>query len=137
MRLILPIPLFRKVALFGALLTGFGLGACHAVTKDPPVKPGPPIVAQGEVDLESADAECAGLIAALDTYGKCPNLEDDQRQWARSAIEAAEESFAAGKKSNPDEPSLHAIAMACHRAMVSMRAANERCKAGKPPKVDY
>jgi hypothetical protein len=109
---------------------------CHAVTKDPAVKPGPPIMAQGEVELETAEVECAGLVAALDKYGQCPNLEDGDREWTRNAIEAAEESWAAGKKANPDEPSLHAIAMACHRAALSMQAATERCHAGKRPRVD-
>lgn len=137
MRPTLPIPLFRKVVLFGGLLTGFGASGCHAVTSDPPVKPGPPILAQGDVQLDSADAECAGLVAALDKYRQCPNLEDGDREWARAAIEAAEESYAAGKKANPDEPSLNAIAMACHRAAASMHAATERCHAGKRPKVDY
>ena len=132
----LPIPFVRKVVLFGTLLIGFGAAGCQHVTKDPPAKPGPLILAQGDIELESADAECAGLIAALDRYGQCPNLEDGDRQWARAAIEAAEDSFAAGKKANPDEPSLHAIAMACHRATMSMRAATERCHAGKRPRVD-
>ena len=80
---------------------------------DPPAKPGPPILAQGEIELENVDTECAGLIAALDRYGQCPNLEDGDRQWVRSAIEAAENSFAAGKKANPDEPSQHAIVGVC------------------------
>lgn len=132
MRPTLPIAIFRKVTLFGMLLTA----GCHAVTKDPPVKPGPPILAEGEVELETAEVECAGLVAALDKYGQCPNLEDGDRQWTRNAIEAAEESWAAGKKSNPDEPSLHAIAMACHRAALSMQAATERCHAGKRPRMD-
>jgi hypothetical protein len=100
------------------------------------VKPGPPIPAEPDQALESMDAECAGLVAALDTYGKCPNLEDGDREWARSAIEAAEESFAAGKKSNPDEPAQKAIALACHRAALSMQFATARCQAGKRPRTD-
>ena len=133
MRPALPIAMLRKVAVFGGLLSG--LSSCRGVG-DPPAKPGPPILAQGEVELENVDTECAGLIAALDRYGQCPNLEDGDRQWVRSAIDAAEDSFAAGKKANPDEPSQHAIAMACHRATKSMQAATERCLAGKRPRVD-
>jgi hypothetical protein len=94
------------------------------------------IPAEGDVELETVDAECAGLIAALDHYGRCPNLEDGDRQWVRSAIDAAEDSFAAGKKANADEPSRAAMAMACHRAARSMHAATERCLAGKRPRVD-
>lgn len=132
-----PITLFRNVALLGGLVIGVAVGGCKHVSSDPPSKPGRPIVAEPELDLENADTECAGLIAALDRYGKCPNLEDGERQWVRSAIEAAEDSFAAGKKANPDEPSLKAIALACRRATNSMRAATERCHAGKRPRMDW
>src|SRR3954469_16289889 len=99
-----------RSTLLGSCLT---LAACKHVTSDPPVKPGPPIPAEPETDLENMDTECAGLVAALDNYGKCPNLADDDREWAREGFESAEESFAAGKKSNPDEPAQKAIAMAC------------------------
>ena len=137
MRPTLPIPLLRKVTLFGTLLSGFALASgCQHVVRDPPTKPGPPILADGDVQLENVDTECAGLIAALDRYGQCPNLEDGDRQWTRAAIDAAEDSFAAGKKALPDEPSQHAIAMACHRAAMTMRAATERCQTGKRPRVD-
>jgi hypothetical protein len=119
------------------VLTALGPAAgCKHVTSDPPVKPGPPIPAEPETNLENMDTECAGLVAALDTYGKCPNLDDDDREWVKAVIESAEESFAAGKKSNPDEPAQKAIAMACHRAAISMQFATERCRAGKRPKVD-
>jgi hypothetical protein len=133
MRLILPRGLFRNLLVFGSFLMGSG---CKHVTKDPAVPPGPPIAAEPEVDLESMDVECAGLLAAVERYGQCPNLEDNDRQWARSVIEAADESLAAGKKAQPDEPSQKAIAMACRRATVSMGHATERCQAGKRPKVD-
>ena len=134
MRLILPRGFSRKVGLFSALL--MGICGCKHVSSDPKVTPGPPIPAEPEVDLENMDTECAGMIAAYDTYGKCPNLEEGDRQFVRNVIEAAEESFAAGKKSNPDEPSQKAIAMACRRAAVSIGYATQRCQAGKRPKVD-
>jgi hypothetical protein len=137
MRLILPKHFFRKPTHFGSLLMLVGAIGCKHVTSDPPVKPGPPISAQADVPLETADAECAGLVAALDSYGKCPNLDEGGRHWAEAAIEAAEESWAAGKKAKPDEPSLHAIAAACHRATESMRAATVRCMNGKRPKADW
>ncbi len=133
MRPALPIAMFRKVALFGSLLSAVG---CRHGGHDATVAPGPPILAESEIQLENFDTECAGLIAALYRYGLCPNLEDGDRQWVRAAIEAAENSFAAGKKSNPDEPSQHVMAMACHRAADTMHAATERCLAGKRPRVD-
>lgn len=112
------------------------LVGCRHIVRDPEVTPGPAIRAEADVELAGMDAECAGLTAALDTYGKCPNLEETDRAWARDTIEYAEQTFAAGKKANPDEPSQHAIALACHRAMVSMQFATQRCQAGKRPKVD-
>jgi hypothetical protein len=111
-------------------------GACKHVVSEKAVEPGPPIPAEPDTDLSTMDAECAGLIAALDTYGKCPNLEDGDREWTRRTIEAAEQSYAAGKKSNPDEPSQKAIAAACHRAAQSIEYATQRCQAGPRPKVD-
>jgi len=127
---------FVVKVLLGTCLTIGGVGGCKHVTSDPPVKPGPPIPAEQETQLENMDTECAGLVAALDTYGKCPNLEDADREWARAVIEAAEDSFAAGKKANPDAPAQKAMAAACHRAALSMQFATVRCHAGKRPRVD-
>ena len=124
----------RKVRRLGLLLI-LAVGCKHVVSEKS-VAPGPPIPAEPEAQLENMDTECAGLIAALDTWAKCPNLEDADRDWMRRTIEAAEDSFAAGKKSNPDEPSQKAIAATCHRATLSIRYANQRCLAGKRPKVD-
>jgi hypothetical protein len=112
------------------------IASCKHVVSEKPVPPGPPIPAEPEMQLENMDTECAGLIAALDKYGQCPNLEEGERDWTRRTIEAAEQSFAAGKKSNPDEPSQKAIAAACHRAALSINYATQRCQAGKRPKVD-
>ena len=140
MRLILPKPFFRKPTYFGSLLMLSGLvalSACRHASADPPAKPGPPITARGDVDLASSDEECSGLIAAVDAYGKCPNLGDRDRQWAHAVIENAEHAFAAGKKANPDEPSQHAIAMGCHRARQSMLAATARCQNGPRPRPDW
>jgi hypothetical protein len=122
----------RRLGVMLMLLVG-----CKHVVRDKPVAPGPPIPAEPEASLSTMDAECQGLISALDTYGKCPNLEDGDRAWTQNVIEAAQDSFAAGKKSNPDEPSQKAIAAACHRAAVSIQYATQRCLAGKKPKVDY
>lgn len=120
--------------ILGVLLS---TSACKHVVHDKPVRPGPPIPAEPEAQLSTMDAECQGLISALDSYGKCPNLEDRDREWTQNVIEAAQDSFAAGKKSNPDEPSQKAIAAACHRAALSIEYATQRCLAGKKPKVDY
>ncbi len=121
-----------RAAALGLLL----IAGCKHVVSDKQVAPGAPIPAEPEAQLENMDTECAGLIAALDTYGKCPNLEDGDRAWVRSVIESAEDSFAAGKKSNPDEPAQKAMAMACHRAAISMQFATARCQAGKRPRSD-
>jgi hypothetical protein len=133
----LPSRIGSKLGIVAALLVVLGmLLSCKHVVSEKPVKPGPPIPAEPEEELENMDTECAGLIAALDNYGKCPNLEDGDREWAQRTIEYAEDSFAAGKKANPDEPSQKAIAAACHRAALSIQFATQRCHAGKRPKVD-
>jgi hypothetical protein len=106
------------------------------VVQEKPVQPGKPIPAEPDNDLENMDSECAGLVAAIERYRECPNLEDGDRNWAQRTIEYAQQTFAAGKKSNPDEPSQKAIAAACHRATISIDYATQRCQAGKRPKVD-
>ena len=112
------------------------IASCKHVVSDKAVAPGPPIPAEPDTQLKDMDTECKGLITSLESYGSCPNLEDGDRDWTRRTIEAAEQSFAAGKKSNPDEPSQRAIAAACHRAALSIGYATQRCQAGKRPKVD-
>lgn len=134
MRLILPSAIGTKLGTVVALISL--LGGCKHVVQETRVPPGKPIPAEPDTDLETMDAECAGLVAALDTYGKCPNLEDGDREWTRRTIEVAEQSFAAGKKANPDEPSQRAIAASCHRAALSIQYATQRCLAGKRPKTD-
>jgi hypothetical protein len=139
MRPTLPSAFDRKVSLLGTLLMTFAFVAtagCKHVTKDPPITAGPPIPAEPEVDLENVDTECAGMLAAYERYGQCPNLEEDDRRFVRSVIEAAEEAFAAGKKAQPDEPTQKAMAMACRRAAVSIGFATQRCQAGKRPRID-
>lgn len=123
----------RKVWQVGGLLVLMG---CKHVVREEPVTPGRPIPAEPEAELKDTDTECGGVIAALDRYGQCPNLDDSDREWARRTIEYAQQSFAAGKKANPDEPSQRAIAAACHRAAISIDYATQRCLAGKKPKVD-
>ena len=118
------------------LLLLFVLVACKHVVTEKPVQPGPPIPAEPDAELQNMDTECASVITALNRYGECPNLEDGDRQWAQRTAEYAGESFAAGKKSAPDEPSQKAIAAACHRAARSIEYATQRCLAGKRPKVD-
>ena len=115
-----------------AVCVALSLPACHG--DPPPVAPGEPIAAPPEVSLGTMDAECDGLIAALADYKKCPNLDDDDRWDIDAWIERAQQDFAAGKKANPDANAQRAIAAACHRAIASVTAANERCHAGPRPR---
>jgi hypothetical protein len=116
------------VALLAALLAA---AACHR--DPPPVAPGEPIAASPEVALDTMDAECDGLVAAFGRYKQCPNLDDDDRFNIDGWIQRAQEDFAAGKKSDPDAGAQHAIAAACHKAIASVDAANERCHNGPRP----
>ena len=124
---------------FRRILFGFGVfltaeAGCHHA--DPPVAPAPPLPAQPDIVLKTMDDECAGLTAAIGAWSTCKNLEDDERAWLHNLIDAAEASFAAGKKGNPDEANQRAIALACHRAAVSIGYATERCNAGPRPRVE-
>jgi hypothetical protein len=105
--------------------------ACHR--DPPPVAPGEPIPPAAEVTLGTMDAECEGLIAALATYKRCPNLDDDDRWDLDAWAERAQQDFAAGKKAHPEPNAQHAIAAACHKAIASVTAATERCNAGPKP----
>ena len=108
---------------------------CHR--DPPPVAPGEPIPAADEVVVDTMDVECAGLITAIHALGECPNSDDDDKAWTKQLAEVAQQSFDAGKKGNPDEPSQHVIALACHRAAVSVGFANQRCHNGPKAKPDY
>jgi hypothetical protein len=110
------------------------VAACHHA--DPPVTPGPPLPAEPDIQLGTMEDECGGLQKAIAAWQACPNLDEEDRDWLKSLSAAAEESFAAGRKGKPDEESQRVIALACHRAAVSMQHANERCNAGPKPRVD-
>jgi len=117
----------------GAMLVlGLACGTgCHH--DPPPVPPGEPIPVAPEVTLGTMDAECDGLLAAFAAYKQCPNLDDDDRWSIDAWSERAQQDFAAGKKAKPDANAQRAIAAACHKAIASVRAANERCHAGPRP----
>ncbi len=122
-------------SVFGKICLVLVTYGCH---HDPgPVAPGEPIPAAAEVSVDTMDVECAGLISALTAYGECPTNDDTDKAWAARVAEVAQQSFDAGKKGNPDEPSQHVIALACHRAAESVKHANERCHNGPKPKPDY
>jgi hypothetical protein len=97
------------------------------------VAPGEPIPAAPEIVLGTMDAECEALLTALDTYKKCPNLDDDDQWNIKAWTERAQEDFAAGKKANPDAGAQQAIAAACRKAVASVTAATERCHNGPKP----
>jgi hypothetical protein len=105
--------------------------ACRG--EPPPVAPGAPIAAPPEVALGTMEAECEGLLAALATWKQCPNLEDEDKYDIDAWTERMQEDFAAGKKANPEPNAQRAIAAACHKAIASVTAANERCHAGPRP----
>lgn len=120
----------RRAALaLGAL----GLAAgCHG--EPPPVAPGAPIAAPGEVTLGTMDVECEALLTALGLFKQCPNLDEDDRADIDAWSERARQDFAAGKKANPEPNAQHAIAAACRKAVASVTAASARCHAGPRPK---
>jgi len=100
----------------------------------PPVKPAPPLAADPEVDLQTMQIECDGMLSALATFRACPNNEDDDREVIDAWIERAQRDFASSRKANPEPNAQKAIAAACHKATNSVKAATERCAAGPRPK---
>jgi hypothetical protein len=102
-----------------------------------PVPPGPPIPADPDVAVGTPEAECQAFEAALDTWSKCPNLDDDHRAWIRSTKEFAEQSFEAGRKGTLDEQAKHAMAVRCRKAATSVQYATIRCNNGPEPRVDW
>lgn len=105
---------------------------------DPPtVTPAKPLPADPDVDLGTMDVECDGMVVALATFRACPNLEDDDKEDLDDWIASANRAFTAGKKAKPEPNAQKAIAAACHKATDSVKAATERCQAGKRPKADW
>jgi hypothetical protein len=111
------------------------LAGCHS--EPPPVAPGPPLAAEPDVKVGAMDEECQGLTSALQSYGECPNLDPDERAWAKAVVDTAQQSFEAAKKGHPTDEWQHAIAVACRKATSSLRDATTRCLAGPRPKGDY
>jgi hypothetical protein len=111
--------------------------ALLACSKSPPaVAPGTPIYARADVQLDTMKVECDALIAAFQSWKVCPNAEDEQRESIDAWIERAKQDFAAGDKVKLDDKAQHEIAVRCHRAAASVKAAVERCSNGKMPKND-
>jgi hypothetical protein len=102
----------------------------------PPVAPGPPIPAEPDVVVGTMDDECGSLQGAFDAWARCPNLDERGRRYVIAWRDAAKEANDAADKAKPDDKAQHAIALACHRAIVSVRAATERCGNGKPPPAE-
>jgi hypothetical protein len=130
MRPTLPSTFGRKLFIVGMLVGN----ACHH--EPPPTPPGAPIPAEPDITLGSMDDECKGLVDALNTYGACPNSDEDERVWARRVAELAQQAFDAGKNGSNDEQSLRVMALACRKAAVSMQYATIRCKNGPRPKAE-
>lgn len=105
--------------------------------RDPPAaKRAEPLPADPPIQLASMDVECSAVLAALADYKTCVNLEDEDRELIDAWVETANRNFAAGRKAKPEVNAQTAIAGACRKATLSVKAANERCLAGPRPKTD-
>lgn len=111
------------------------IAACSLREPVSPVKPAAPLPADPPVTLDTMQVECDALLAALAVYKDCPNHEPDDVEEVDAWIETANRNLAAGNKSNPEPNAQKAIAGACHRAAVSVKAAHERCLAGPAPEL--
>ena len=95
-----------------------------------------PLPADPDIQLESMQIECDGMVGALAAFRQCVNLEDEDRENLDDWIERANRDFAASRKANPEPNAQKTIAAACRKATVSVQAATERCLAGPRPRVD-
>jgi hypothetical protein len=120
---------------FGVLLVALAASCSHPAA--PPVAPGQPLPAEEDLVVGTMDDECNGLTKALATYGECENLDPEEKTWAHEVVLVAEQSFEAGKKAAPDALGQRAIAVSCRKATDSIKAATERCHAGRRPPPDY
>ncbi len=127
-RLITAIP--RAGAILFALLAG--LAACHH--SEPVVAPGPPLPAEGVLEVGTMQLECDALLAALESWKHCPNLVENEVETIDAWMERAQLDFAAGTKAKPEPKAQQAIATRCRRATDSVKAAVERCSNGPRPK---
>jgi hypothetical protein len=125
----LPSALLRESAI--AIMAA--IAACS--TPPAPVAPGPPIPAEPDLAVDTMAVECGALVASLETWRQCVNLDEEEREYITAWIERANMDFAAGAKANPDAKAQHAIAHNCRRAASSVSAATERCHNGKRPKI--
>jgi hypothetical protein len=120
-------------AVLPSLIIAFVLGCGRS---QPPVAPGPPIVADPPVSLKGMTEECDAMIAALTTFRACPNLDEENQQDLDAWIERANKDITAGRKVTLEPNAQQAIALSCRRATNSVIAATERCRAGKAPRAD-
>lgn len=127
MRLILPRPETRILVAAVSLVA-----ACSR--PQPPVQPGPQIVADPPAELSGFVEECDALSAALGAWQDCPNLEAEDHQDLKNWVERAQKDFAAGRKANPEANTQGVLAQNCYRARISVEAATQRCFAGPRPK---
>ncbi len=75
----------------------------------------------------------AAACSARSTRGAgVPNLDEAGRRTVDAWRDAAKLSFDASDKAKPEDKAQHAIALACHRAIATVRAAAERCGNGPP-----
>lgn len=111
------------------------LAACTG-KQPPPVAPGPPISAAPDLSVGTMQEECDGLVAALESWKLCANLEESQKGTIDAWIERAHIDFTAAVKAKPEERAQHEIAMRCRRAAGSIKAATERCGNGKAVPAD-
>jgi hypothetical protein len=123
-------------ALFARVSFLLVIAACSLREPVSPVKPAEPLPADPPVTLDTMQVECDALLAALATYKECPHHERNDVEKVEAWIEAANRNLDAGKKANPEPNAQKAIAGACHRAAVSVKAANDRCLAGPPRNPD-
>ena len=101
--------------------------------------PGPPIPAEPDIVVEYDGQR---VQAGLDRRRSTPRQVSRTSRmttasWARRrSAHTPRRASTPARRATPTADSQQAIAMACHRAAVSMQFATQRCSAGQAPRVD-
>ena len=113
------------------LLISIGSISCH---HEVPVTPADPLPAEGEIAVGPMKAECDALVAALERWRTCPNVEKEDLDYIEWWQREAETDFTAGAKVTIEPAAQQAIALRCRKATTSVDAAIARCGNGHRPK---
>jgi hypothetical protein len=116
------------VALSVALGVALGCASPRS-SRLPAIPPPAPILADAPDTPDTAEKECAQVVADLKRYGECGLLDEDRRWWMGKWSELVEIDLALVKNPKLDEASRNEIAVSCRKAAQAVGWAATQCSA--------